>query len=35
VGWHQDDTHGDLGPVPLEVSDGATPVAQEPAEFID
>jgi hypothetical protein len=35
VGWHQDDTHGDLGPVHLQVDDGATPVAHEPAEFID
>ena len=35
VGWHQDDTHGDLGPVHLQVNDGATPVAHEPAEFID
>jgi len=35
VGWHQDDTHNDLGPVHLQVNDGATPVAHEPAEFID
>jgi len=35
VGWHQDDTHGDLGPVHLQVNDGATPVAHEPAQFID
>jgi hypothetical protein len=35
VGWHQDDTHDDLGPVHLQVNDGATPVAHEPAEFID
>ncbi len=35
VGWHQDGTHGDLGPVHLQVSDGATPVVHEPAEFID
>jgi hypothetical protein len=35
VGWHQDDTHDDLGPVHLQVNDGSTPVAHEPAEFID
>jgi hypothetical protein len=35
VGWHQDDTHDDLGPVHLQVNDGATPVAHEPAGFID
>ena len=35
VGWHQDDTHDDLGPVHLQVNDSATPVAHEPARFID
>ena len=35
VGWHQDDTHDDLGPVHLQINDGRTPVAHEPAEFID
>ena len=35
VGWHRDDTHDDLGPVHLQVNDGATPVAHEPAVFID
>jgi hypothetical protein len=35
VGWHQDDTHDDLGPVHLQVNDGATPIAHEPAQFID
>ena len=35
AGWHQDDTHDDLGPVHLQVNHGATPVAHEPAEFID
>lgn len=35
VGWHQDDTHDDLGPVHLQVNDGATPVAHEPAQFVD
>jgi hypothetical protein len=34
VGWHQD-AHDDLGPVHLQVNDGATPVAHEPAQFID
>ncbi len=35
VGWHQDDTHDDLDPVHLQVNDGATSVAHEPAQFID
>ena len=35
VGWHQDDTHDDLGSVHLQVNDGMTPVAHEPAQFID
>jgi hypothetical protein len=35
VGWHQDDTHDDLGLVHLQVNDGATPVAHEPAQFLD
>ena len=35
LGWHQDDTHDDLGPVHLQVNDGGTPVAHEPAQFID
>jgi hypothetical protein len=35
VGWHQDGTHDDLGPVHLQVNDGATPVVHEPAEFVD
>ena len=35
VGWYQDDTHDDLGPVHLQVNDGSTPVAHEPVEFID
>jgi hypothetical protein len=35
VGWHQDDTHDDLGPVHLQLNDGATPVAHESAAFID
>jgi hypothetical protein len=35
VGWHQDDTHDDLGSVHLQVNDAATPVAHEPAQFTD
>jgi len=35
VGWHQDGTHDDLGPVHLQVNDGATAVAHQPAQFID
>jgi hypothetical protein len=35
VGWHQDDTHDDLGEVHLQVDDGATPIAHESAQFID
>ncbi|NGM71448.1 hypothetical protein G6M89_21075 [Natronolimnobius sp. AArcel1] len=35
VGWHQDDTHDDLGPVHLQVSDSATAVDHQPADFID
>ena len=35
VGWHRDDTHDDLGPVHLQINDGAMPVAHESAEFID
>jgi hypothetical protein len=35
VGWHQDDTHDDLGPVHLQVNDGATTVDQQRAQFID
>lgn len=35
VGWHQDDTHDDLGLVHLQVNDGSTVVDQQPATFID
>jgi len=35
VGWHQDDTHDDLGPVHLQVNDGATAVDHQQAQFID
>ena len=35
VGWHRDDTHDDLGPVHLQITQGTTPVAHGPAQFID
>jgi hypothetical protein len=35
VGWHQDDTHDNLGPVHLQVNHGEAPVTHEPAQFID
>lgn len=35
IGWHQDDTHDDLGPVHLQVNDGSTAVEHQPARFID
>ena len=35
VGWHQDNTHDDLGPVHLQVNNGSTVVAHEQAQFID
>lgn len=35
VGWHQDGTHDDLGPVHVQVNDGATVVDRRPARFID
>ncbi|ADJ13937.1 hypothetical protein [Halalkalicoccus jeotgali] len=35
VGWHQDDTYDDLGPVHLQVNDGSTAVTHHPAQFID
>lgn len=35
VGWHQDDTHGDLGPVHVQVDDGGTTVDRRPARFVD
>jgi len=35
LGWHQVDTHDDLGPVHLQVAVGAKTVAHEPAELID
>lgn len=35
VGWHQDDTHDDLGPVHLQVNDGSTAVDHQPARFVD
>jgi len=35
VGWHQDDTHDDLGPVHRQVNDGSTVAERGPATFID
>ncbi len=35
IGWHQDGTHDDLGPVHLQVSEGKTVVDHKSAEFID
>lgn len=35
VGWHQDETHADLGPIHLQVNDDTTAVAHHPASFID
>ena len=35
VGWHQDDTHDDLGPVHLQTNDESAAVDRQPARFID
>lgn len=35
VGWHQDETHDDLGPVHLQVNDRATAVDHQQVQFID
>jgi hypothetical protein len=35
VGWHQDGTHDDLGPVHLQVNDGTTAVDRRRAQFVD
>jgi hypothetical protein len=35
VGWHQDDTHADLGPVHLQVNNGSSAVAHQSTQFID
>ena len=35
VGWHRDGTHDELGPVHLQVNDGATAVDHQWAQFID
>lgn len=35
VAWHQDDTHAELGPVHLQVTDGSQAVTHHPAPFID
>ncbi|WEL21641.1 hypothetical protein [Halorhabdus sp. BNX81] len=35
VGWHQDDTHDNLGPVHVQVNDGSRTVEHRPTRFID
>lgn len=35
VGWHQDDTHEDLGPTHLQLNDGSEVVDRKPARFVD
>jgi len=35
VGWHQDETHDDLGPVHLQVTDGGSAVDHQRVRFID
>jgi len=35
VGWHQDDTHNDIGTVHLQVNDRTTAVDHQQAQFID
>lgn len=35
VGWHQDATHDDLGPVHLQLNENTTVVTREQASFID
>jgi len=35
VGWHQDETHEELGMVHLQLNDGATVVDHQRAQFID
>ena len=35
VGWHRNGTHDELGPVHLQVNDGATAVDHQRAQFID
>lgn len=35
VGWHQDGTHPDLGPVHLQLNDGANVVERTSAAFVD
>jgi hypothetical protein len=35
VGWHQDGTHDDLGPVYLQVNDESTVVDRRAAHFVD
>ncbi|MCH7659678.1 MAG: hypothetical protein IH933_03565 [Euryarchaeota archaeon] len=35
VGWHQEETHDEFGPVHRQVNDGSVAVDHEPARFID
>ncbi|MCU4742055.1 hypothetical protein OB960_11670 [Halobacteria archaeon AArc-xg1-1] len=35
VGWHQDDTHDEFGPVHIQVTDRSATVDHRPAQFID
>jgi len=35
VGWHQDDTHEDLGPVHLQMNHGSEVTERKTAEFVD
>lgn len=35
LGWHQDDTHPDLGHVHVQLTQGETPVVRAAAQFID
>lgn len=35
LGWHQDDTHPEYGPVHLQVNESTQAVDHQPAEFID
>jgi hypothetical protein len=35
VGWHQDDTHDELGPVHLQVNESSAAVAHHAAQFVD
>ena len=35
VGWHQDETHDNLGPVHLQLNHSSTPIDRQPARFVD